>query len=210
MIYSLSRLVFYFYNFSDSEESNIYLALVEGIRFDISAILYINLPIVLLFIIHYILPLSKIYNRFLSAVFILVNTPFILLNNIDIVFYAFNLKRSTIDFFSFITKDDFFGVYLKYILEYWPITLLFIAQMLVLYYTLKLPKAIQRKPIDLLLLIFLVGSIVLGLRGGTQLKPIKTINAGVLSSCSESDLVLNTPFTILHSYQQKIACLYLL
>ena len=203
LIYSLSRIVFYFYNFSDSEESNIYLALVEGIRFDISAILYINLPIVLLFIIHYILPQSKNYNRFLSAVFILVNTPFIILNNIDIVLYAFNLKRSTSDFFSYITKDDFFGVYLKYILEYWPITLLFIAQMVVLYYTLKLPKAIQRKPIDLLLLIFLVGSIVLGLRGGTQLKPIKTINAGVLSSCSESDLVLNTPFTILHSYQQK-------
>ena len=106
-IYSLSRLAFYFYNFSDSEVSHIFLALVEGIRFDISAILYINLPLVLLFIIHYILPQSKNYNRFLSAVFILVNTPFILLNNIDIVFYAFNLKRSTIDFFSYITKDDF-------------------------------------------------------------------------------------------------------
>lgn len=203
LVYSLSRLAFYFYNFSDSEVSHLFLALLEGIRFDISAILYINLPLVLLFIIHYILPQSKIYNRFLSAVFILVNTPFILLNNIDIVFYAFNLKRSTIDFFSFITKDDFFGVYLKYILEYWPVTLLFMAQMLVLCYTLKLPKAIQRKPIDLLLLVFLVGSIVLGLRGGTQLKPIKTINAGVLSSCNESDLVLNTPFTILHSYQQN-------
>ena len=119
LIYSLSRLAFYFYNFSDSEVSHLFLAFLEGIRFDISAILYINLPIVLLFIIHYILPQSKIYNRFLSAVFILVNTPFILLNNIDIVFYTFNLKRSTIDFFSFITKDDFFGVYLKYILEYW-------------------------------------------------------------------------------------------
>ena len=150
LIYSLSRLAFYFYNFSDSEVSHLFLALLEGIRFDISAILYINLPLVLLFIIHYILPQSKIYNRFLSTVFILVNTPFILLNNIDIVFYAFNLKRSTIDFFTFITKDDFFGVYLKYILEYWPVTLLFIAQILVLCYTLKLPKAIQRKPIDLI------------------------------------------------------------
>ena len=203
LIYSLSRLAFYFYNFSDREVSHLFLALLEGIRFDISSILYINLPIVLLFIIHYMLPQSKIYNRFVNTVFILVNTPFIILNNIDIVFYAFNLKRSTIDFFSFITKDDFFGVYLNYILEYWPVTLLFITQILLLSYVLKLPKIIKRKPIEILYLLFFAASLIIGLRGGTQLKPIKTINAGVFSSCNEADLVLNTPFTILHSYQQN-------
>jgi phosphoglycerol transferase MdoB-like AlkP superfamily enzyme len=63
------------------------------------------------------------------------------------------------------------------------------------------PKQKRIKEIIIFLLSCYI--LVLGARGGIQFKPIKTIDAGVLSNPSNSDLVLNSPFCILHSYFSK-------
>lgn len=202
-IYALSRLAFFFKNYEISQFSELMAAMAEGLRFDISALLYINTPVVLLFIVHFFFPAQKAFNRLINTVFYCINIPFILLNNIDIVFYAFNLKRSTIDFFNFITYTDVKNVYLNYILEYWEITLLSIVQIGFLLSIKRLPHLYKRSIFSLATLLLFVGVMVLGMRGGTQLKPIKPINAGVLTNSSFPDLVLNTPFTILNSYNQE-------
>ena len=51
-------------------------------------------------------------------------------------------------------------------------------------------------------LIFLisVSFFIIGARGGLQLKPIKVINAGEISSPLYSSLILNSPFCFLHSF----------
>lgn len=203
LIYTTSRLAFYLYNFKGTESTNTLLAFLEGLRFDISAILYINLPLLVLLCVHFFVPQLKLFNRFINGLFYLVNIPFILLNNIDIVFYVFNLKRSTIDFFDFITTSDVKNVYLNYLIDYWQISLLSCLQIVFLLSLKNLPLQFKRQKSAFIILILTSASVVIGLRGGTQLKPIKPINAGVISSCNTPELVLNTPFTILHSYNQN-------
>ena len=44
LLYSSSRILFYFFN-SSSYSENVFLSILEGIRFDISALLYINIPL---------------------------------------------------------------------------------------------------------------------------------------------------------------------
>ncbi len=203
LIYTTSRLAFYLYNFKGTESTNTLLAFLEGLRFDISAILYINLPLLVLLCVHFFVPQLKLFNRFINGLFYLVNIPFILLNNIDIVFYVFNLKRSAIDFFDFITTSDVKNVYLNYLKDYWQISLLSCLQIVFLLSLKNLPLQFKRQKSAFIILILTSASVVIGLRGGTQLKPIKPINAGVISSCNTPELVLNTPFTILHSYNQN-------
>ena len=53
------------------------------------------------------------------------------------------------------------------------------------------------------LFILSVGIFILGARGGVQLKPIKPIDAGILSNTQNSVLVLNSPFCILHTFLEK-------
>ena len=53
------------------------------------------------------------------------------------------------------------------------------------------------------LFILSIGLFILGVRGGTQLKPIKMNNAGVLTNTNNSALVLNSPFCILHTFFEE-------
>jgi hypothetical protein len=52
-------------------------------------------------------------------------------------------------------------------------------------------------------LVFAGGIFIISARGGLQLKPIKPINAGELSGSQNTSLILNTPFCILHSLDEK-------
>lgn len=203
LIYSTSRFAFYLYNLSNNESKQTILAFIEGIRFDVSALLYINIPFLFLIGVQYFIAHSKGFKRFINIIFYSLNIPFIILNNIDIIFYSFNLKRSTVDFFDFITYTDFIQVYLDYVFDYWAVTLLTFLQIGFLLRLKAIPKQKSKKIVAVPLLILTAAVVVLGLRGGTQLKPIKPINAGVISAYQYPELILNTPFTLLHSYKQK-------
>ena len=84
-------------------------------------------------------------------------------------------------------------LYFKYILDYWPITLLSIFQIGFFLQFKRLPKIQERKLLAGFTFIIAISLLVLGLRGGSQLKPIKTINAGVISNYNYPELILNTP-----------------
>ena len=49
----------------------------------------------------------------------------------------------------------------------------------------------------------MIGLFIVGARGGTQLKPIKPISAGIWSNTENSVLILNTPFCIFHSFNSN-------
>ena len=68
-----------------------------GLRMDYAALVYINVPFLLFFFL--VNPvLSIVWQlRFSSIIFLLVNLPFIALNVIDLVYFRYNLRRSTVD-----------------------------------------------------------------------------------------------------------------
>ena len=218
LIYSSTRILFYIFN-SKYFSSNIFYSLIEGIRFDISAIFYINLPILLLLLIPFNLKIKffkrKIninrkeqwYKQSTNILFYILNIPFLIANIVDIAYYQFSLKRTTSDIFEYLTLGggvDAFEIIPRYLIDYWHITIIIIIQIILLLKIKYLPNdKIKSFPKSIILFLLSIGIFILGARGGTQLKPIKPIDAGLLSDLNNSILVLNTPFCILHTVLKK-------
>ncbi|MBO97617.1 MAG: hypothetical protein CMD34_01850 [Flavobacteriales bacterium] len=203
-LYSLSRLFFLINNISSFKNFQL-IEFLEGVRFDISSIAYINIPILLLLII----PVEKknIYKKIVSSVFYCTNIPFIILNNIDIEYFKFTQKRITYDFFEFIQLgNDFMNLAPLFLMDYWHVTLFTIFQ---IWFIFKINFFSKKNKYKFSLynsaITLFLGSIffIIAARGGLQYKPIKPINAGEISKSDNSALILNTPFCIFHSLNSK-------
>ena len=203
--YTLSRF-FLFANNLDSFSTVSVFDFFEGVRFDISALFYINIPLLILLLFPTNFRRINGYKQFLNILFYAVNIPFIILNNLDIEYFRFTQKRSTIDFFQFIQLgEDAKNIIPQYLKDYWPITLFTIIQVWLLLKIKYIPKttiSINTKGILNSIIVFVigVGIFIVGVRGGFQLKPIKPINAGEIFSSQNTALILNTPFCIFHSF----------
>ena len=212
IIYFVSRLFFFINNFSSfniNESTSWLTPFLESVRYDLSILLYINSIVLLLIFLPFNLRLKQWYKKIVEIVFLFVNIPFIILNNIDIEFFQYNQKRITSDFVDLLLLgNDTAQVLPSYLLTYWPILLLTLFQIYNLFkHSDFKPKAVisNFKSFSNSLMIFLISVLffVVGARGGLQLKPINTINAGELSNPIFSNLILNTPFTFLHSFKSE-------
>ena len=211
-IYFLSRFCFLINNYSSFnffDEVSFFSILIECIRFDLSILLYINSLVLFLILIPINLRVKKWYRTLVNTVFLIVNIPFIILNNIDIEFFKFNQKRITSDFVDLLLLgNDTIQILPSYLLNYWPLLLVSGLQILLLIKYNKFQPQLtitNLKAFNKSALVFLVSVLffVFGARGGLQLKPINTINAGELSDPKFSNLILNTPFTFLHSFKDE-------
>ena len=136
----------------------------------------------------------------------MTNSLFVILNNIDIVYFKFNLRRSSNEIFNLVeNSQDILVLIPKFILYYWPVTLLTILQLWLLLRAT--PSISTNPPRNLLVNVFriltIIGSSILFARGGIQLKPIKPINAGEVFQSLNSALVLNTPFYLIHTFNKN-------
>jgi len=208
VIYTTSR-IFFFVNNRINFESFSYFDFIEGIRFDLSALVYINIPILIALLFPIKLRYNKNYLKLTNSLFYILNVIFIVFNNIDIEYYKFTQKRSTFDFIELILLgSDARNIIPQYLSDYWKITLFTAIQIWFLFKinnkyqfysgTLKINFLKRILPFLFGTLIFIVSA-----RGGLQLKPIKPINAGEISNSKNTSLILNTPFTILHSLDEN-------
>ena len=182
---------------------------IEGLRFDISALVYINIPLLILLLFPNNLRTRARFAKFTNIIFYMLNIPFIIMNNIDIEYFRFTQKRSGIDFIQLLTLgEDAKNIIPQYMKEYWQITLFTIIQSWLLLKIRYIPKKympFKKKNILNNFIVFLVGIciFILFARGGLQLKPINPINAGEISNSQNTSLILNTPFCILHSIDER-------
>ena len=207
IIYSSSRFIFYIVNI-DAFKHNVISSMFEGIRFDISALLYINIPVLILLIFPSDIRGNIYYKRLINIVFYLVNIPFIIINNVDIEYYKFSFKRTTSDFFEYMTLGggvDATTIIPQYIIDYWIVTLVSIFQIFILI-KINYNKSSNIRSYTKSILIFLLSIMIfiIGARGGIQLKPINIIDAGSLTNNEENRiLILNTPFCILQTLSEE-------
>ena len=208
VLYSISRIYLFYNNFDNFYPIKI-IEFFEGIRFDLSAIIYINIPLFLLLLTPLNFKSNKNYKLLINVIFYITNIPFLILNNIDIEYYKYTQKRSTTDFIQLIQlSTDMSNLIPIYLKKFWPITIFTIVQIWLILKIKKIPNVNHVnsfKNIAKSFIIFLVSALLLvvGARGGIQLKPINPINAGELSNSKNSNLILNTPFCLLQSINQK-------
>lgn len=214
IFYQLSRVVFYFSNRQVFSSAGI-REFFGGIRFDLSALFYVNALFILMHTVPGKFKYRKGYQKILKISFFLVNLIFLATNFIDAEYYKFISRRST---FALITvsgmEADILRLIPVFAKDYWYMLLLFAVTAILFWKGLSGLKAgiSEEKETDSILeksapyLLFLVsaGLIILTGRGGFQRNPLKIVDAIHYTDNSvNTPLVLNTPFSILKTMSKN-------
>ncbi|MCK5823189.1 MAG: sulfatase-like hydrolase/transferase [Bacteroidales bacterium] len=219
VLYVATRLYFYVLNynfFSAVQFFPLMKMFFYGIRFDISAIAYTNVLIIILHVIPGNFKNHKIYQLLKKILFVAVNSIMLATNFIDSKFFEFEEKRLTSDIFSpvWLGKDTV-ELMPQFIHDYWYIIISWFIVIFILIYFY--PKLKQRAEVEMIkgkqkikqliyqsaLCVFLLAFSVLCARGGFQLKPLRIITAAKYANSNNVSLVLNSPFTLLKTVGKK-------
>lgn len=211
LLYGILRLGFYGFNMAQFPQvsfSELMYMMAGGVKFDIVALLYINILYILLVSFPVPFKYNPLFSKISKWVFVVSNSIGIALNLVDFAYYPFTLKRTTGTVFGQFANEENLGkLFLDFGLEYWYLVFFFV---LIVWGLIKLYDLVQvEKPavfnwkfysVQMLLLLTVAFLFVGGVRGGWahSTRPITLSNAGdYVKSPEEMNIVLNTPFSIL-------------
>ncbi len=200
VVYSLLRVLFVALNggsFADAPAS----AFLGGIRFDLSALAWLNALWVLLCLVQ---PRpGRIGGVVQGGLYVGVNAVALFFACVDLEYYKFSLKRSTADLLDILTAgQDTGNLAPAFMRDYWYIVLLYLALLTLLWWGHRaaarlddgLPRPPLRKAAGVLVAL---AAVVVASRGGVQLVPLQVIDAARYAPPAHVPVVLNTPFTLL-------------
>lgn len=218
LAYFLCRILFYFSNISYFHSAGFFDVLRDcffGLRTDSFSIVISNS----LFILASLLPLNsfwtKGYQALLKWFFFIGNTVFIAVNTIDIGYFPFVRKRSSADLLKQMGgQSDMLNLIPQFLKDFWWVLAFYLLIMVLVIYLYKrvdLPvkknNYIFSQPKQWLAIVLLfvlsAGMAVIAVRGGLQRVPITIVDAGAATNTEEVPIVLNTPFTIIKSMEEK-------
>ncbi|SMC00537.1 sulfatase [Hymenobacter roseosalivarius DSM 11622] len=207
--YVLLRLGFYLANqavFREASAPEIAWAFWHGFRFDIAALLLLNLPFLLLSLVP---RFGRGWQGFVRGVYLTLNAVGLALNIIDSQYFKFIGRRTTDELFTITGDIQRQAGQLAF--HYWFLVPPFGVLFGLLWYFYPLPKTgnLPPSPVksslqlrlarQLLEVIFVAALTVIGIRGGLQLKPLRTGHAFVQVPPVLGHLALNSTFTFLRS-----------
>ena len=211
ILFFLSRILFYIFNlgyFSNLGLPEAMRLFFVGIRFDISAILIINAPFILMNAMPFAFRHNKYFRATGNGYYYVINAVALMANFADTIYFRFTLKRLTADFFNYVSVGgDFDKLIPQFLHDFWYVALVWILFVAVLVYAgtrlSAAPEAGKKKGAGLMTLVVntvlmavVLALSVIGIRGGLQLRPIGLVTAGNYTSAKNLPLVLNTPFSI--------------
>ena len=214
----LSRAVFYVFNLKyfsgvpSLEELKIFY---NGTRFDIAAILMINLPFLFMYLVPFKFREKRAYLLTADVWFYLANSVALFANFVDIVYFRFTLKRMTADIFSYLkVGGDFDKLMPQFMKDFWYILLAWVLFTLLMVYVasrFRVGSTGQKIRggnfayylVNIFMALVYSGLTVIGIRGGLQLRPINVVTAAKYTTARNVPLVLNTPFSILRTWNNE-------
>lgn len=204
LAYSAVRAVFLWnhrVNFADAPSTEVALAFIQGLRFDLSAIAYLNIPFILLSLAPAALLARRWYQRSLMGLFLTVNGAATIVMMGDVGYYLFTGTRVTMDVFA-LTGDA--SAQIDQLLVSFAGLAATGLGLVVLQYLLY-PRH-QSEPFAPRRGLRTVGAgfavlvlTVLAARGGFQKKPLNPIHAFSSGSHEVGILTLNSAFTLIQS-----------
>lgn len=217
--YFLSRILFFFFNFryfSGAGFPELMKIFFVGLRFDISAILILNVPYILLSTIPFRFRSNKAFRVVLNVYFYGINTVGLMTNFIDLIYYRFTLKRLTADIFNYLGVGGDFGKLIpQFTKDFWYVLVIFIlfASLTIFFCTRFRARTESAKKgfwpnfawyfLQTIVFAAMGAVTVIGIRGGLQLRPIGLITAGRYTPAKNIPLLLNTPFSIVKTFQNE-------
>jgi len=211
VLFFLSRILFYAFNlgyFSNLSLPEAMRIFIIGLRFDLSALLIINAPFILMNSIPFKFRFNKVWQGFASGYFYFMNSLALMTNFGDSIYFRFTLKRLTGDFFKYMgVGGDWDKLVPQFLHDFWYIALIWILFVVILIYIgtrfIIASPGSGKKGFDFqfyflntILFCVIMALSVVGIRGGLQLRPIGLVTAGNYTSAKNLPLMLNTPFSI--------------
>ena len=210
----ISRVAFYLYNgylFPETGWYDMPLIFRGGIRFDLSALFYMNG----LYLILALLPFPFIFSRscqiLLKILYLLINSAGFFFQLFDFIYFRTTLRRIDFSFFrEFANEKNIANIFLKALQDYPVFLMVWIGLIFLLWFCYGRTHYQVQQPFTLRfffsrLLTLLLASVIttISIRGGTDrtTRPITMSNAAAyVSEPLEMGLVLNTPFCILRTF----------
>ena len=217
-LYSLCRLVFYYFNndlLTISSFSGFLNILRGGLRFDLSAVLYINSLYIVLFLLPFRFKFRKGYRRVLTWLFMVTNAIGLAANISDIIYYRFTLKRTTAGVFeTFSHEENLLALWGRFLIDYWYALLFWLVLLGILLAGYRMVRSNPRKTltgwkyniVGTLVFALVIGLSIGGMRGGFRhsTRPITISNAArYVNRPEQVAIVLNTPFSILRTFDKQ-------
>ncbi|MBW6481602.1 MAG: LTA synthase family protein [Vicingaceae bacterium] len=216
LVFTLCRISFYIVN--AAHFSNVSITdFIYGIRFDAVAISYLYLPFIVMSVIPFSFRSFRRYQRTLAILFYIPNTISIILNLVDVAYFDFTLKRTTTDLFSMIGVGggaDFIKLLPNYIIDFWYDYILLAFLIWFSWYIYKkycrykgmfYPYVRKNYLIQSSIFVLTIGLLIIGIRGGIQLRPLSIVSAGQFTIAQNTPILLSTPFTVLKTLVKKKA-----
>ena len=220
VLYTISRLFFFWVNvdlYPNVSVSHLLEMLAGGLRFDLTALLYLN-SLYLLFV---LLPLPSTirnHHNYISTAkwaFWVPNILGFIVNCMDIVYVRFTDRRTTCTVFTEFQNDgNLVSIIWQSIWQYWYVTLFGIAllTLLILCTRKQWHVATPRKTwvyytAEIVLMLATIYFIVIGIRGGfgKYTRPITISNAMQYTNTpQETAILLNTPFSLMKSLENTM------
>lgn len=214
ILYTVCRALFYAFNhslFPGVDANQLTIMFLAGLRFDLTAILYINILYILLLIVPHRQHHKKGFIRWTNVWFWFSNSLALLLNCIDLEYYKFTNKRTSIMVIDeFKGETNYLQLLYHFVIDYYYIGLIFIGLFLILLILTKKQKISANKlkgwryfTLNTSIMFLLITLTVIGVRGGLPPKqdfPLNPSDAGqYVQHPNDIAIVLNTPFTMLLS-----------
>lgn len=216
-IFSLSRVFYYLTNLSnypDVSGSHLWELLIGGVRFDLTALLYLNSVYLILALLPLKIRQNTRYQQVTQWFYWIPNSLGIVVNCIDMVYMQFTGRRTTIAFFSeFQHEDNLVGIFLSAVVQYWYVTLFCVAMIVVLVLLTRREMETNDKRHlivyyvrETAILLVTLYFVVIGIRGGfgAYTRPITMSNSlQYTNHPNETNIVLNTPFALMRSTEAE-------
>ncbi|MBS1951206.1 MAG: Phosphoglycerol transferase-like protein [Cytophagales bacterium] len=219
LLYSVSRVAFYFFNtpfFPAMNASRMLTIMAGGLRFDLSATLYSNSLFILLMIVPLSIRFHPGYQKTLKWIFLIVNSIAFAINTSDFIYYRFTLRRTTLSVIDqFKNEGNLFKLGFQFVLDYWYATLFWVVLVVLLYAGFKkitysgpqLKNRLSFYGVGILAMLLSIYLFVGGARGGFRgsTRPITLSNAAAYAETpNEIALVLNTPFALMRTAKANV------
>lgn len=217
-LFMICRVLFYAFNseyFPGISWQHGLRLLIGGVKFDIVAVLYINILYIFLMIVPFTFKYRRGYQKFLDYLFIVTNSIGIAANFMDFIYYRFTIKRTTWTIVKeFSNQDNMPMLFGGFIVRYWYIALLWVLSVYLLIKLVQYTKVNTRPKmtwwafggVHLALMGAIVYLFIAGARGGFlhSTRPITLSNAGeYVQKPKEMFIVLNTPFCIIKTLRRS-------
>ena len=216
-LYTISRLFFYWVNidlYPNVSTSHLLEMLAGGLRFDLTALLYLNS----LYLLLVLLPLPatvRNHKKYLCTAkwaFWIPNIIGFIANCMDIVYVRFTDRRTTCTIFTeFQSDDNLANIIGQSMWQYWYVTAFGI--LMITLFIVCTRKNWEVKPrrktwvyymVETALMLVTIYFVVIGIRGGfgKYTRPITISNAMQYTNTpQETAILLNTPFSLMKSLE---------